>query len=428
MEESGNHIYLIGRHVCLHRLKRHAMNSKGKSIEIRGSPIDAGALDQIRTCLKDDEAVAGVLCADHHLGYSMPIGGVIAYRNAISPSGVGYDIACGNKAVKTDLLAADVRPKIGEIMEQIFRQLEFGMGRKNPRPVEDELFDDPAWKDVPALGSLRDLAAAQLGTIGAGNHYVDLFADDEGSLWIGVHFGSRGFGHKTCTGFLNLAGRRKFTDRPGREDMHARATVFSLASPLGEEYFAAMTLAGRYAYAGRDYVCGRVLSILGAKSVYEVHNHHNFAWKEEHFGEKWTVVRKGATPAWPGQVSFIGGSMGDISVIARGVDSPGSKRLLSSTVHGAGRVMSRTQAAGRKRWKGRRIYRKGGLITRQAMNAAVKEKGVLLRGADTDEAPQVYKNLSEVLSHHEDSLEILHTLHPIGVAMAGQEVRDDFID
>ena len=162
--------------------------------------------------------------------------------------------------------------------------------------------------------------------------------------------------------------------------------------------------------------------------MYEVHNHHNFAWKEEHFGEKWTVVRKGATPAWPGQVSFIGGSMGDISVIARGVDSPGARRLLYSTVHGAGRVMSRTRAAGRKRWKGRRTYRKEGLITRQAMNAAVKEKGVLLRGADTDEAPQVYKNLSEVLSHHADSLEILHTLHPIGVAMAGAEVRDDFID
>jgi len=404
------------------------MNSSEKPLEIRGSPVDAGALRQIQICLADEPAAGGALLADHHLGYSMPIGGVVAYRNAISPSGVGYDIACGNKAVQTNLLADDVRPDLVRIMDTIFHDLEFGMGRRNPEPVGHELFDDPTWRDVPAVGNLKDLARAQLGTIGAGNHYVDLFSDEDGTLWIGVHFGSRGFGHKTCTGFLNLAKGQPFAARPGREDMHARATLFPLKSPTGQDYLAAMQLAGRYAYAGRDYICRRVLEILGGRAVSEVHNHHNFAWKEEHGGETLMVVRKGATPAWPGQRCFIGGTMGDIAVIAEGVDTPAARRLLRSTVHGAGRVMSRTQAAGKKRWRGRKLYRKGGLITRQQMNALMKERGIILRGADTDEAPQVYKNLEEVLAHHADALKILHRLRPIGVAMAGPEVRDDYWD
>lgn len=402
---------------------------EGKPLTVRGHPVDEGAHRQIECCLADDEARAGALCADHHLGYSMPIGGIIAYENAVSPSGVGYDIACGNKAVKTNLKASDVRPELPGIMDEIFQSLEFGMGRKNPEPVDDPLFDDPAWKLLPEFEDLKPLARSQLGTIGAGNHYVDLFVEErDDALWIGIHFGSRGFGHKTCTGFLNLAKNRKFGAPPAREEMHAPATVVSLASPLGEDYFAAMKLTGRYAYAGRDYVGDRVLDILRADSVWEVHNHHNFAWEEEHDGNRCIVVRKGATPAWPGQKCFIGGSMGDISVIAEGVETPGSKSLLYSTAHGAGRAMSRTKAAGRKRWRKGRLIRKGGAITRAEMNEWVEEVGVVLRGADTDEAPQAYKSLAGVLGFHKDALRILHVLRPIGVAMAGPEVRDPFRD
>ena len=391
--------------------------------------MDEGALRQIECCLADDEAQAGALCADHHLGYSMPIGGIIAYENAISPSGVGYDIACGNKAIRTNLKASDVRTDISDMMDAIFRNLEFGMGRKNPEPIDDVLFDDPAWKMLPELDDLKPLARSQLGTIGSGNHYVDLFVDEaDDALWVGVHFGSRGFGHKTCTGFLNLAKNRSFHDRPAPEEMHARATVFSLASPLGGDYFAAMKLAGRYAYAGRDYVGERVLDILGANSEWEVHNHHNFAWEEEHDGKRCIVVRKGATPAWPGQKCFIGGSMGDISVIAEGVETSASKSLFYSTIHGAGRVMSRTKAAGRKRWRKGRLIRKGGAISREEMNEWLADIGVVLRGADTDEAPQAYKRLTDVLRFHKDALRVLHVLRPIGVAMAGPEVRDEFRD
>ncbi|MDA0999914.1 MAG: RtcB family protein [bacterium] len=399
-----------------------------KPLEIRGAPVDVGALDQIRRCLEDTEAAAGALLADHHLGYSMPIGGVIAYRGAVSPSGVGYDIACGNKAVLTDLAASDVRPEITRIMDEIYQSLEFGMGRENPEPVGHELFDDPAWRNVRPIGKLRGLAMSQLGTIGSGNHYVDIFRDEADRIWIGVHFGSRGFGHKTCTGFLNLAKGRPFDARPGGENMHAPATVFSLKSEIGRDYLQAMKLAGRYAYAGRDYVCQRVLEILGARALDSVHNHHNFAWEEEHGGEKLLIVRKGATPAWPGQRCFIGGSMGGISVIAEGVDTEAARKLLRSTVHGAGRTMSRTAAAGKKKWRGGRPIRIGGRFTRQEMNANMKKLGILLRGADTDEDPRCYKNLAEVLALHEDALKILHTLTPLGVAMAGADVRDDFRD
>ncbi|MFC1491671.1 RtcB family protein [Nitrospinota bacterium] len=399
-----------------------------KPLEIRGHPVDPGAERQIRRCLEDPEAASGALCADHHLGYSMPIGGVIAYRRAVSPSGVGYDIACGNKAVRTNLSASAVRAGIVPLMDEIFQKLEFGMGRRNPEPVDHALFDDPAWRSVSPLAPLKDLARSQLGTIGSGNHYVDLFEDEEGVLWVGVHFGSRGFGHKLCTGFLNLAKGRSFADRPRGEDMNAPATVFPLDTPLGSDYMAAMTLAGRYAYAGRDYVCTRILEILGARAGDSVHNHHNFAWEEEHGGERFLVVRKGATPAWPGQRSFIGGTMGGISVIAEGVDTPGARRLLRSTVHGAGRVMSRTAAAGRKRWRGGRMIRKGGRFTRQEMNATMKSLNICLRGADTDEDPRCYKKLEDVLARHDDALKVLTVLHPIGVAMAGADVRDDFRD
>ena len=190
-----------------------------------------------------------------------------------------------------------------------------------------------------------------------------------------------------------------------------------------------MQLAGRYAYAGRDWVCNRVAKLLGAKVVEEVHNHHNFAWKEEHRGESLWVTRKGATPAFPGQKGFVGGSMGDISVVLEGVESQESRMALFSTVHGAGRLMSRTQAAGRIRYrKGRKVQVKAGQINREQMLDSVKRIGATLRGAGTDEAPQAYKRLPEVLEHHRNTIRILHTLRPLGVAMAGEDEYDPYRD
>ena len=402
-------------------MKSHA---EIEGVPVWGEPLD-NAVRQIVNCARSAEHTA--LMADHHLGYSMPIGGVAAYRDTVSPSGVGYDISCGNKAVLLDADPDFVTAEIAAVMDEIWETLSFGIGRKNDEPVEHELFgDDPAW-DIEVAGRLKSLAQGQLGTIGSGNHYVDLFLDEERRVWCGVHFGSRGLGHKLATHFIRAGG--------GREGIDVDPVLLGTDSQLGQEYVACMKLAGRYAYAGRDWVCARVASLLGCNILDEIHNHHNFAWEEEHFGENLWVVRKGATPAFPGQRGFIGGSMGDISAIVEGVDGEESAKSMYSTVHGAGRVMSRTAAAGKRRWKRarRRAGKKqrraeGGAVSRKMMMDWVSREGVELRGAGTDESPHCYKRLPEVLEYHSAGIRILHTLKPIGVAMAGADEYDPFRD
>lgn len=400
-------------------------------VRVWGKP-DEGALSQARTCAETGNVVQALLMADHHKGYSQPIGGVIVYDGQISPSGVGYDIACGNKAVRTNLYAADIKYKLPKIMNKIARQISFGVGRVNDEKVDHDLFDDPDWAVYMAVGKqehdkLKALARDQLGTVGSGNHYVDLFEETgTGRLWIGNHFGSRGFGHKTASGFINLAAGREFLANAPGEKMDQPPILLDMNSELGDLYYRAMKLAGRYAYAGRDYVIDKVLSILGAEADMEVHNHHNFAWKEQHDGKNVVVVRKGATPSAPGQIGFIGGSMGDISVIVKGKDTEENAQAYYSTVHGAGRIMSRTQAAGRMNWKSRK--RSGGQISPDQMLKAVQQYGVELRGAGTDESPFVYRKLQEVLDAHAETIEIMHVLKPIGVCMAGADEFDPYKD
>ncbi|MDF2837089.1 MAG: hypothetical protein K0Q63_2729 [Paenibacillus sp.] len=400
-------------------------------VRVWGTP-DSGAMSQAATCAEHGNVVQALLMADHHKGYSQPIGGVIVYDGQISPSGVGYDIGCGNKAVRTNLRAADVRPALPTIMDAIARQVSFGVGRVNSEKVDHPLFDDPDWGVYGAIGKqehdkLKTLARDQLGTVGSGNHYVDLFEEPStGRLWVANHFGSRGFGHKTASGFLNLAAGREFLGKAPGESMDQPPVLLNLDSELGDMYERAMKLAGRYAYAGRDYVISQVLSLLGAKSEFEVHNHHNYAWREMHGDKETVVVRKGATPSAPGQLGFIGGSMGDISVIVKGKDSDENRDSYYSTVHGAGRIMSRTQAAGKMNWKTR--TRSGGQITLERMREAVSAYGVELRGAGADESPFVYRRLQEVLDAHADTVEVLHVLKPIGVCMAGADEFDPYKD
>lgn len=383
---------------------------------------DEGAVEQINTCLEDDRATRGALMADHHLGYSMPIGGVVAYKDALSPSGVGFDIACGNKAVILDTDPSYVINNISTIMDKIYSEISFGVGRNNDEKVDNELFDDgdPGW-DVAVCAKSRQKAVNQLGTVGSGNHYVDVFISESGEVWIGVHFGSRGFGHGIAKHFVEAGG--------GKDGMFVPPVVLDEGSDLGEQYIKAMKLAGRYAYAGRDWVCEKVAKIIGGEILREVHNHHNFAWKE---GAEW-VVRKGATPAFAGQEGFVGGSMGDMSYIIKGVDSPESEGAINSTIHGAGRVMGRRQAAGRFRWKKidgvrRRVKISEGEISKEMMREWVDEWGVELRGASTDESPHCYKRIDEVIKSHSDTVEVLEVLRPIGVAMASADEFDPYKD
>jgi tRNA-splicing ligase RtcB len=393
---------------------------------------DNDTMQQIERCVADPRAVGAALMADNHKGYSMPIGGVVAYRNAVSPSGAGYDIGCGLRAVRTNLMADDVRPSLSRILDMLEQTLVFGIGQTSKRRYPHELFDDPLWKDVPYLSSLKKLAHEQLGTIGSGNHFVDLLEDEQGRLWVVCHFGSRGLGHKIASGYLALGAGRSFGDRTSG-GMDIPPTVFDLGDWLGDSYLASMELAGRYAYAGRAIVAQQVLDVLGARAVDWVENHHNYIWRETLNGEEVMVVRKGATPNHPGQRSVVGGSMGDMTVILEGVDSPENRRALQSTIHGAGRVMSRTQAAGRTRWrrqKGKRVKEvvKPGQISREMMLEWLKREGVLLRGGGTDESPHVYRRLPDVLAYHHGSVRVLHRLKPIGVLMAGEDVQDPYRD
>ncbi len=402
---------------------------------------DEATLRQLHDVASRAERAA--LMADGHVGYVMPIGGVAAYDNKVSVVGVGFDIACGNAAILTDRTLSDFgasdterQPRFEALANDIQGTVSFGIGRRNradDAPVGDPLFDDAAWAALPTgqVAGLRDKARSQLGTVGSGNHYVDVFADEQHRIWVGVHFGSRGFGHAIASGFLALSQGERWGSRVPEKEV-----LLDLGRPLGQDYWALMTLAGRYAYAGREWVARKVTSLLGGTELDLVHNHHNFAWKERHWGEDLIVVRKGATPAFPGQRGFIGGSMGDDAVIVEGADparhaAPDvydlQRRALFSTVHGAGRVMSRTQAAGKVDRRTGRV-RQAGAISPQMMREWVARKGVVLRGGGTDESPHVYRRLPQVLEQQRDTVRVLHTLRPLVVVMAGAHEFDPYKD
>ena len=383
-----------------------------QKVEFQNSPLkvfgehDEATIAQMRNCMSVGNVVAGVICADGHLGYAQPVGGVIAYEKQISISGVGFDIGCGNMAVRLDAPFAAIADRVGPIIRDVAKTISFGLGRRNEERVEHELFDDAdAWRESD-MQPYRQKAAGQLGTVGSGNHYVDLMRDEDGLVWIGVHFGSRGLGHTSATRYLKAAG--------GKDGMNVPPAVIDEESELGRRYIAAMQLAGRYSYAGREWVIERVRKIIGGAVTDMVHNHHNYAWRETHNGRDLWIVRKGATPAFPGQRGFVGGSMGDDAVIIEGVDSPEAKASLYSTIHGAGRLFGRKEAKRR--------------FNRAEMDAWLQSRGVTLIGADLDESPMAYRRLPEVLAHHAGGVKVLHTLRPFAVAMAGAGEFDPFKD
>ena len=388
------------------------VNLRPQEPQFQNSPItvigehEESTLAQMRNCMGVGNAVAGVICADGHLGYAQPVGGVIAYEKQISISGVGFDIGCGNMAVRLDVPFSAIEDRVGPIIRDVSKVISFGVGRTNAERVEHELFDDAdAWREADRE-DYRQKAVTQLGTVGSGNHYVDLMRDEDGFVWIGVHFGSRGLGHTSATHYLKAAG--------GKDGINVPPAVVDEDSEVGRRYIAAMQLAGRYSYAGREWVTERVRQIIGGNVTDMVHNHHNYAWRETHNGRDLWVVRKGATPAFPGQRGFVGGSMGDDAVILEGVDSPASRASLYSTVHGAGRMFGRKEAKRR--------------FSRAEMDAWLTKRGVTLIGADLDESPMAYRRLPDVLAHHAGTVKVLHTLRPFAVSMAGAGEFDPFKD
>ena len=368
---------------------------------------DEGTLSQMETCMKVGNVVAATICADGHLGYAQPVGAVIAYENQVSISGVGFDIGCGNMAVRLDLTYLNIKERAHEVLQQIRSSISFGIGQVNDAKTEHDIFDDSeAWKKSGMM-DYRQKARMQLGTVGSGNHYIDLFHDEDGMVWVGVHFGSRGLGHTTATRSLKRAG--------GKDGINVPPAVVDDTSDIGEQYLAGMELAGRYAYAGREWVVEKVRSIVGGEVTHIVHNHHNYAWKEIHNGRSLWVVRKGATPAWPGQEGFVGGSMGEEAVIIEGAPhNEKSKASLYSTIHGAGRAFGRMAA--------KRTFSK------EQMHDWLQKEQIILAGGDVDESPMAYKRLHEVLSIHDGTINIKHRLKPFAVAMAGPDDFDPWKD
>lgn len=389
---------------------------------------DEKTIAQFNKCLEHPAIHSGVLTGDGHVGYGAPVGGVFAYCDHISLNAVGVDIGCGNKAVKLDLKACDLKDKDWTAFANEMQQkVSFGLARKNSIGINHELFDDETWK-LDCLRGQKQKARDQLSTCGSGNHFVNLMIDDEGYVWIAVHFGSRGLGHHIAMHFIKICG--------GSDGIDADPVVISTESAIGQDYVKAMQLAGRYAYAGRDLVVDLIAQeIIKADIVDSVHMNHNYAWQEEHQGQKLWVVRKGATPAFPGQRGFVGGSMGDISVILKGVDSEISRESLYSTVHGAGRIMSRTQAAGKCKWikdekTGKKVKTRiaEGAVNETSMRQKIKNMGIDLRGGGADEAPDVYRPLKEVLAHHAATIKVETVLTPKVVLMAGSDEYDPYKD
>lgn len=398
---------------------------------------DEATLEQFRDVASRAERAA--LMADGHRGYVMPIGGVAAYDERVSPIGVGVDTACGNCAIRTNIFSDGFsRDDLEDLADEIEATIGFGMSRPtndaDDAPVDHALFEDPRWDAIPARvrGNLRERARSQLGTVGGGNHYVDVFRDEDGYVWVGVHFGSRGLGFISARGFVSLAQGGDWTDLRPRPNMNDEV-LLDLDTPIGHDYWAGMELAGLYAYAGREWVARKVVSMMGGAEVDLVHNHHNFAWREEHGGRELIVVRKGATPAFPGQRGFVGGSMGDDAVILEGAyterldlgDEARQRGSLFSTVHGAGRVMGRMQAKGK--WKKGRLVRPG-RITHDEMHDWLGARGVVLRGGDLDEAPQAYRRLPDVLAAQGGTVRVTRTLTPLIVVMAPGDTHDPYRD
>jgi tRNA-splicing ligase RtcB len=388
--------------------------------------IDPEACKQMDAALRLPVSVAGALMPDAHVGYGLPIGGVLATENAVIPYAVGVDIACRMRLTVFPVSPILVRQKAGQFRKALMEQTRFGQGAKWERNLraDHEVLDDPAWGATKYLRSLRDTAYDQLGTSGSGNHFVDWgalrFEQDADDLGVKAgeylallsHSGSRGVGFKIANHYSEMAMQR----RPDLDKTVRHLAWFDLDSHEGQEYWISMELAGRFAQANHQVIHQRVAKAVGLKPLATVENHHNFAWKETipappGFGTKTREVivhRKGATPADAGVLGVIPGSMAAAGYLVRG---RGMIESLNSASHGAGRAMSRKQALHS--------------ITKTERDRLLKERGVTLLGGGMDESPQAYKPIEQVIRSQLDLVDIVATFTPIMVRMSDDDSKED---
>jgi tRNA-splicing ligase RtcB len=371
-----------------------------------GEGLDPKAVQQLRDGCSLPVAVSGALMPDAHVGYGLPIGGVLAVDNAVIPYGVGMDIACRMKmsvfAVSPDLVDSHG----GELAQAIEQETCFGVGGQfKVRKDHPVMHED--WGFSPVTRRMQDTAWAQLGTSGSGNHFVEWGVLNvplampglaEGTyLALLSHSGSRGTGGEVAKHYSALA-RRLHPELP-RALGHL--AWLGLDTDEGGEYWAAMELMGRYSAANHALIHAAVAGSLGLTSLLSLENHHNFAWKETFGGRRVIVHRKGATPADAGLFGIIPGTMVDPAFVVEGLGNPMS---LCSAAHGAGRVMSRKEATERFR--------------RSDLEHVLKERGVRLLSGGIDEVPMAYKNIREVMAAQADLVRIRGTFMPRIVKMA----------
>jgi tRNA-splicing ligase RtcB len=384
--------------------------------KVWGSDPDPKALDQLENARRLPIAVAGALMPDAHMGYGLPIGGVLAVQDAVIPYAVGVDIACRMHMSVLDIPNSMLEESQDFLAEALEHKTKFGVGgeyrgsRRKQHPVMDE-----DWNFSPVVEGLKARAANQLGTSGSGNHFAEfgLLTLDEPDLGLAegaylallTHSGSRGTGGLIAEYFSGLA-MRMHPELP-RELMHL--AWFDLGSHEGQEYMAAMRLMGRYARANHQLIHEGVLEHLGAKVLAVVENHHNFAWVEDHFGQEVVVHRKGATPAHAGALAVVPGTMATPGFVVRG---RGVRESLSSSAHGAGRKMSRTKATEAFTWANAREL--------------LDQAGVKLLSAGLDEIPLAYKDIESVMADQRDLVDVVARFDPriVKMAPAGERPED----
>lgn len=382
-----------------------------------GDQIEDEARKQMETAMKLPVSVAGALMPDAHQGYGLPIGGVLATRNAIIPYGVGVDIGCRMALSIYDMEESFFEENQSKFKRELIAQSNFGAGNgfRGQYKFDHEVLENKLFNENPLLQNLKDKAWSQLGSSGGGNHFVEFgiieFAERDEVLNIEkgkyvallTHSGSRGFGATIAGHYTQLA--KKVCKLPQEAKNLA---YFDLNSTEGQEYWLAMNLAGDYASACHEVIHQKMQKALGAQVLAKVENHHNFAWKEQWNGEEVIVHRKGATPASKDIMGIIPGSMTAPGFLVRGKGEP---EAIQSASHGAGRQMSRTQAKKE--------------ISKTDFKAILKDHNVTLIGAGLDEAPMAYKDIHQVMEAQKSLIDVVATFTPKMVRMADDGSRED---
>lgn len=388
------------------------LNKNKKSYKIYGEEvIDSGAIQQMDIAMKLPIAVAGALMPDAHQGYGLPIGGVLAAKNAVIPYGVGVDIGCRMCMTIYDLPESFLQENQDKLKKDLIANTRFGVATFK-KPIDHQVLERREFQEINILNTLKDRAWQQIGSSGGGNHFVDIgIADIPEALphlnlqkgkYLAVlsHSGSRALGANIARHYTDLA--KKLCQLPGE----ARNLAWlDLDTEGGQEYWLAMNLAGDYASACHHQIHDRLARALGEQPVTMIENHHNFAWKEKDAsGNELIVHRKGATPALLGVTGIIPGSMTSPGYIVKG---KGEALSVNSAAHGAGRVMSRTQA--RK------------ILSKTEVSNFIQKAGVEVIGSGLDESPMAYKDIRKVMEYQHDLVDVLGTFIPKIVRMCGDE-------